>query len=238
MSTQNQSRTVAIALLIISAGVLLLLNQLDVIPYAVSRIFLTWQMLLIAIGAISLLTSKDKTTGSILVAIGLIFLIARLSDISVSIWSVLWPTVLIIVGVSLLYNHLRKSPGGNPTNMINEGEDPSDFIDEVAIFGGNEKFITANNFRGGRITNIFGGSELNLTKANLAEGNHVLEVVYIFGGSSLIVPPDWDVRMEVVSIFGGFSDKRYKRQESSTDAKKQLTIKGLAIFGGGDIKTY
>lgn len=234
MSTQNQSRTLAIALLIIAAGVLLLVNSLNLIPYEIRRIVISWQMLLIAIGFVSLLTSKEKITGLVLIAIGGIFLIAKLSDLPVSVWSILWPTVLIIIGVSLLYSHSRKGS----FQMVNEGEDSGDYIDEVAIFGGNEKSITARNFRGGKITNIFGGSELNFSKAELAEGESQIEVLYIFGGSSIIVPPDWDVNMDVVSVFGGFSDKRYKKHDTDTDVRKRLTIKGLVIFGGGDLKSY
>jgi predicted membrane protein len=234
MSTKNQSRTLAIALLIIAAGVLLLVNSLNLIPYEIRRIVISWQMLLIAIGFISLLTSKEKITGLVLIAIGGIFLIAKMTSLPVSVWSILWPTVLIIIGVSLLYSHSRKGS----FQMVNEGEDSAEYIDEVAIFGGNEKSITARNFRGGKITNIFGGSELNFSKAELAEGESQIEVLYIFGGSSIIVPPDWDVNMDVVSVFGGFSDKRYKKHDAATDVRKRLTIKGLVIFGGGDLKSY
>jgi len=238
MSNQNQTRTVALAILIIAAGVLLLVNSLDLIPFQVSRILITWQMLLIAIGVVNLLTSKEKVTGLILIAIGGFFLIAKMNYLSVSVWSVLWPTVLIIIGVSLLYSHLRK---GNEPGIPTKGAPIGEFdevIDEVAIFGGNEKIITAQNFRGGKITNIFGGSELNFSKADLSEGDNFLEVLYIFGGSSMVVPPDWDIRLDVVSIFGGFSDKRYKRQEAPAETKKRITIKGLVIFGGGELKSY
>lgn len=238
MSTQNQSRTVAMAVLVIAAGVLLLVNSLNLIPHELTRILISWQMLLIAIGTINLLTSKEKVIGLVLIAIGGFFLIAKLNYLSVSVWSVLWPTVLIIVGVSLLYSHLHKgNEPGWPKKGAPIGEN-DEFIDEVAIFGGNEKQITANNFRGGKITNIFGGSELNFSKAELSDGDNFLEVLYIFGGSTMVVPPDWEIRLDVVSIFGGFSDKRYKRQDTPTDSKKRITIKGLVIFGGGELKSY
>jgi predicted membrane protein len=238
MSTQNQSRTIAIALLIITAGVLLLINSLHLIPYEIKRVLITWQMLLIGFGVVSLLTSKEKVTGLILIAIGGIFLIAKMTYMPVSAWSILWPTVLIIIGVSLLYSHTRKGGFSGQTPKSDFSGDNSEYLEEVAIFGGNEKSITAKNFRGGKITNIFGGSELNFTNTNLAEGENFLEVLYIFGGSSIVVPADWEIRMDVVSIFGGFSDKRYKGRETNTDNTKRLTIKGLVIFGGGELKSY
>ncbi len=238
MSTQNQSRTLAIALLIITAGVLLLINSLHLIPYEIKRVLITWQMLLIGFGVVSLLTSKEKVTGLILIAIGVIFLIAKMTYMPVSAWSILWPTVLIIVGVSLLYAHTRKGGFSGQKLKSEFSGDNSEYLEEVAIFGGNEKSITSKNFRGGKITNIFGGSELNFTKSELAEGENVIDVLYIFGGSSIVVPSDWEIRMDVVSIFGGFSDKRYKGKETGTDSTKRLTIKGLVIFGGGELKSY
>jgi len=236
MTTHNQNRTVGFAVLIIVAGVILLLNSLNLFPHDLSRIIVSWQMLLIGIGVVSLINSKEKVSGIILIAIGGIFLLAKISDLPVSVWSIFWPTLLIIIGVSLLYGHRnRMSKPLHSVDELSSGE-KSDYLDEIAIFGGNEKQITSKNFRGGRITNIFGGSELNFTGAQLADGEHIIDVLYIFGGSSLVVPNDWDVQLDVVSIFGGFSDKRFKKLDP--DAKKRITIKGLVIFGGGDIKSY
>ena len=245
MSTQNQSRTVALAIVIIAAGVLLLLNSLRIIPHDLGRIFITWQMLLIAIGTVSLLTSKEKMTGLILITIGGIFLVGKMYDLPISVWNILWPTILIIVGVSLLYGNSRKPKfiaefEAKPVKNDEIPHEPGnpEYINEVAIFGGNEKNLVMKNFRGGKITNIFGGSELNFTKTELADGENILEMLCIFGGSTLVVPPDWDIRMDVVSIFGGFSDKRFKRQESQIMPNKRLVIKGLVVFGGGEIKNY
>ena len=60
----------------------------------------------------------------------------------------------------------------------------------------------------------------------------------IFGGAKFIIPEDWDVRIEVSAIFGGFSDKRHIRKDTPRDPSKELIIKGVAIFGGGDIVSF
>jgi len=59
----------------------------------------------------------------------------------------------------------------------------------------------------------------------------------IFGGSKFVVPDGWDIKLEVTSIYGGFSDKR-ERSIVVTDPKKQLRITGVAIFGGGELANY
>ena len=61
----------------------------------------------------------------------------------------------------------------------------------------------------------------------------IIEVVNIFGGASLIVPSDWKIKLEMVSIFGGFSDKRHI---IDPNPQKTLIVKGVSVFGGGDIK--
>ena len=68
----------------------------------------------------------------------------------------------------------------------------------------------------------------------MEDGNHILEVVMVFGGASLIIPPDWNVKSDVLNLFGGFSDKR---RTSQVNNNKTLTIKGVVIFGGGELKS-
>jgi len=97
------------------------------------------------------------------------------------------------------------------------------------------RFIS-DNFRGGKLTNIFGGSDINLSKANPVPQGCIIDAVVIFGGSNLIVPDDWQVKTEAVSIFGGVSDKRVMPAAFNPD--KTLVIKGVVIFGGIEIKSY
>jgi len=118
----------------------------------------------------------------------------------------------------------------------NQGSD--DFFDDVNIFGGGERIYTSQNFRGGKITSIFGGSEIDLTKAKLAPGRNVIEVAYVFGGSTIIIPPTWNLRIETTAIFGAITDKRNIIHDPEKQDDGILVIKGAAIFGGGEIKSY
>lgn len=109
------------------------------------------------------------------------------------------------------------------------------FIDLLTFMGGGKRKITSENFIGGKVTSIFGGSELDLTSANIIEKECVVDVFTMFGGLEVIVPNDWDVRVDVTSIFGGFDDKR---NVVGSDSSKVLIIKGVNIFGGGEVKSY
>src|SRR6202012_1055536 len=71
-----------------------------------------------------------------------------------------------------------------------------DFIDSTAIFGGVHKKIVSKNFKGGDITTIMGGTELDFTQADFT-GTIRLDVTQVMGGTKIIVPAHWEVRSEV-----------------------------------------
>lgn len=123
-------------------------------------------------------------------------------------------------------------------SLNNDGSVNKDVIDDVAIFGGGSKIIFSDNFQGGNITAIFGGSEINLINCKLAEGENVLDVLMVFGGSTIIVPKEWNVVINVTSILGGFSNKSVRNPNLIVDQSRTLIIKGLTLFGGGEVKTY
>jgi len=148
-----------------------------------------------------------------------------------------WPALIVLVGVTFI---LRKGGGRhnrNPfTDMDSVSNKSTDFIDETAIFGGRNISVVTENFQGGKITSIFGGSKINLRYAKPVEGC-TIDVATIFGGTKIIVPEDWNVKIEVVSIFGGFEDKRGYSVISRTGTGKVVVIKGTCIFGGGELNS-
>ena len=84
--------------------------------------------------------------------------------------------------------------------------------------------------------NIFGGTELDLSQADFT-GTAAIDLTTIFGGTKLLVPSNWSVKSEAVTIFGGIEDKR--RMQSVTEApQKTLLLRGTVIFGGIDIKSF
>ena len=234
-------QTAFFALLIIFAGILLLLANIGVLPYHFKRVFLSWQMLLIAIGIYNLFSSKHKTGGIILIVVGGVFLYDKFYPFCFNAWSIVWPVILIILGAAMLVRHTRKPlPGYDGVNINDTGNQEGEninVIDELNIFGSSERTITGKNFRGGKITNIFGGSEINLMKTELSDGYNVVSLFCLFGGTTLIIPSGWEVVTDVTAVFGEFSDKRVLAGGPDTNPEKRLYIKGLVLFGGGEVKT-
>jgi predicted membrane protein len=124
----------------------------------------------------------------------------------------------------------------NATIISETHDTKEDYVDSTSFFGGAKKNIISKNFRGGDLVNIFGGTELDLTRADFT-GTAVLELTTIFGGTKLIVPSNWTVRSEAVTIFGGMEDKR-NVQTVMDNHDKILVLKGTVIFGGIEIKSF
>jgi hypothetical protein len=127
--------------------------------------------------------------------------------------------------------------GGTTTSFASSRESysPDDYIDTTSIFGGVHKKIVSKNFKGGDITTMLGGTEIDLTQADFT-GTVRLDVTQIMGGTKIIVPPHWEVRSEVTAVFAGFEDKR--QQPAMTNPDKVLIIDGTSIFGGIELKNY
>lgn len=246
---ENPKKHLIGGIIILIIGVLFLFKNFDILSPDLMYYIFSWKTLLIGIGVLNLLLSNNRVGGIILIAIGTFFWLPDIFDLSVRAGQLFWPVVLIIIGVSLLLkkNGHYKTPFGNFSQKaphISSNNNPNgaeeDYIDDIAIFGGGTKIITSQHFMGGKLTAIFGGSELNLSRAKLAPGRNILNVFFVFGGSSIIVPSDWNIVVEATPIFGGFSDERYipKSLTMEEENKSVLIIKGLVMFGGGEIKSY
>ncbi|TWR29398.1 hypothetical protein FPZ43_10625 [Mucilaginibacter pallidiroseus] len=111
-----------------------------------------------------------------------------------------------------------------------------DWLNATAIFGGYNKTIFSKNFRGGDITAIFGGTEIDFTQANI-NGRVVIELTQVFGGTKIIVPANWQVVADMAAVFAGVDDKRIKTAQN-INSDKVLVLKGTSLFAGVDIRSY
>ncbi len=231
IKTNQSYKATVLGVLLILFGSLFFAHQAGYIDYSVWHVIFSWQMLLIALGIMAL-TEKNYSWGTILIVVGGLFLYKRYTGSTIDY---VWPIIIILAGLAILfvrprYRNIKRWSG----DSYKDGYIEADFLNETAIFGGNDRSITTKSFKGGVVTSIFGGSKIDLTQSELAsEGTPVIEMTSIFGGSTLILPTDWNVKVEVTSILGGFSDKRL---HTNINTSKLLVIRGICIFGGGEIK--
>jgi predicted membrane protein len=222
-----------IGVILVLVGLFLVLRNTGFFPGFIDNIIFSWPMLLITIGAIITIgSSGGKTSGIIVMAVGAFFLIPHIFRETFDV-NMFWPSIFIIIGVIFIFSRRR---GWNSVSTIPQTGD--DYIDYVHVFSGGERQIVSDNFRGGKVTAVFGGSEIDLTKAKLAPGVSELELACVFGGTTIIVPDDWNVKIEVVPVLGGFGDSRKLNPGRIIDTTRQLVIKGAVVFGGGEVKSY
>jgi len=242
MSAQNKHSWIGIIL--VAIGGLLIINNFGVFDFNIKHVIFSWHTIALIVGIIILSNSKSSIAGLIFILVGawgyLGHLFPWFDDL---VFSDLWPIILIIVGLSLLFrkknvkHNACKMKEDFPSDFIKsstESEISTDAIDEVAIFTSSRRYIHTQNFRGGKITSIFGGVHLDFAHAKLAPGENELEISCIFGGCKLYIPRSWKVIVNVTSVFGGVDDKRFINFEIP-DSDGVLIIKGAAIFGGAEI---
>lgn len=114
--------------------------------------------------------------------------------------------------------------------LPSRGGPDDDEIALTAIFEPLTFESAATSFRGGTLTCWFGGADLDLRGATLDPAGGHLTVRVLFGGGRLIVPEDWDVRLDVTGILGGVGDAR-----ESAEAERRgpsLIVDGFAAMGG------
>jgi predicted membrane protein len=233
----RMTKKYAIGVVILLAGLTLLAYNFGIITDHWKHIFFSWQMLLIVIGVISLLSRDNHVPGIILISVGGFFLLPRLFFLPDNFVHNFWPLVLIGAGLLIIFrvvpmNRFRRHDPAGAERTSHEG-----MIFEEVVFGDSKQRITSQDFRGGHAHCVFGSIEIDLTQAKLAEGTQILDLSVVFGGITVIVPSDWKVQMKMSSVLGGFADKRVYVKEQP-DPSRILIVKGNAVFGGGELKSY
>ncbi len=174
-------------------------------------------------------------TGLLAAAVGAVYLgkkfMPEFFDFDTAIlWSVLSAVFLIFIGFSLMRG---RSVGGHGAG-------------KVAFMGGiSAGGSTPWKLESGSYMAFMGGIDLDLTTAEIATGETVLDLTAIMGGIDVKVPKDLAVAYEGSSILGGVTFKGQeeggiiagrKVEENLQGAERVVRIQARAIMGGIDIK--
>ncbi|MEN8194210.1 MAG: LiaF domain-containing protein, partial [Bacteroidota bacterium] len=206
---QNKNSKILIGVLLIIIGLISIAGNVLHLPFHFMHYLFSLPGLMMLAGLLILINHKNSLPGVILVAVGGYWFLSRYSDFPVKYWlSEFWPVLLILFGIYIILK--REGPSQFDKDIGNDSASKLDidYIDEVAILGGGKRVVNSNEFKGGKITAIMGGVDIDLHECSLAEGTHYIDFTVMFGGVDLYVPKDWRVIVNVTSIFGGFDDKR------------------------------
>lgn len=215
-------------LVILVVGVLFLAQNLGYLQdYSFWRYL---PALLIILGLYQLFINKFHAwTGSVLViVIGTYLLLATLQFISWGTFgSLIWPTILIMVGLTII---LHRGRMGTPFQTTETSE-----AKVFASFGEQKSRISDQNFKGGEVSAMFGSSKLDLRDAKISQPPARIQTTTMFGGVEIFIPQDWDVDIQTVNFFGGSSDNR--RSNQAQKEVPDLIVSGTVMFGGLEVKS-
>lgn len=238
-------------LILVAVGAVLLLRN---IGFLFPNWLFSWPMILILIGIYSGFKHQFRNNSSIiLIAIGGFFLFDRFIP-EIGLQPYFWPVLIIVIGIIFI---LRPKRFGRFTDGFNENEKiPDDgftppspqtyagtilsdnnYLQISSIFSGVNRTIVSKDFKGGKINCVFGGTNIDLTPADI-QGEAVLKFEVIFGGVKLIVPPHFTVINEIDGVFHGVDDKRRYSASTNSSPDKKLILRGSVLFGGIEIKSY
>lgn len=196
--------------------------------------------ILMAIGLVILIKHKfKKFFGWIVFGIGGILLLKEFDPMSVNTDLIL-PAILIVFGISIMikaFSRQKKKDTHIFDYVVDKESTDDHYFESSAIFGGVDKIVMSKDFKGAKITSLFGGHEVNLMQADIKESAH-MDVTALFGGITIIVPSNWKVQSDLSSMFGGVEDNRSPYNEEWQNEQKTLFIKGTCAFGGIEIKSF
>ena len=243
-----------LGLIVLIVGVLLLLNNLNILDYEVTNIFDYWPVIPLIIGINMLLTTfrpVGSTEGQrtffswgqfisaiILIGIGVLFLGSNLDFIDErytelirdQFWPILISVLLILLGLNLLRSIGTANKGGN----------------RVAFMGGIEMGNKPWRLESGSYLAFMGGIDLDLTTAEIPEGVTVLDFTAVMGGIDVKAPSDINLVCDGAAFLGGISvmghedggiitSRRIEHSGGENAGGKTIHIQGRAVMGGIEI---
>ncbi len=228
MKSTHSPKRLATGLVFIAIGLILILNNTGMLPHLISDVLLSWPMIFVAIGIISL-ANRDFTTATIMFILGAVFLLPRVIEFPENFWSDYWPLVFVVMGLSILLK--RK----NPTKLsYTETKGSSEnFFENTNVFSDANNSFADKEFTGAQISTVFGSTTLDLTSAKPISNKVTIHVTCIFGGVKLFVPKEWNISNNLVTILSGVSEKPYPTSFTPQDIL--LVINGKVLFSGVEI---
>lgn len=223
-------KTIIIGLLLVILGIILGGNALEL--FSIDIFFEGWWTLFIIIPSlISIVTDEDKKGGIIALIIGILFLLAAQHIIDFDlIWKLIFPIIIIVIGLSLIFKNTVSKDISEKIDELNETSKNKDEV--LALFSGQNIKLNNEEYNGSTITAIFGEATIDLRKA-IIKKDVVINTTCVFGGVDILVPNDVKIKVKSSLLFGDVDNKAETNDKKNT---KTIYINSTCVFGGVEIK--
>lgn len=237
MNTRRRERSPAtqmiIGLSVIGIGMLFLLDNLGWLDLDL-RVHIV-PTVLIGVGILKVLQTRTQSglfVGGFMILFGSLIMLKSLGFLHID-WRTLWPLLLIGAGVAVVFKSVTRRKTLEQEGYTLDKDNSDSVVNITAIMGAYKNRILSQDFRGGEITAIMGGSDLDLRQASI-NGDAVLNLFAFCGGITIKVPIDWVVVLEGTPIMGGFEEKTVPPAAGAVP--KRLILRGYVIMGGVEVR--
>jgi hypothetical protein len=211
-----------------------------------------WPVALIAYGTLNLVgtrTGGGKLWGTAALVAGIALMGQRLG-----LWNAelraFAPLLLVLLGGYIVWQSMR-SDGKTGAETSREWRstyhdwahdhatasaptvDSGESISAVAVLAGIDRRVTSTAFRGGELTAVLGGGQIDMREAVPAGGQAVIDVFAVMGGLEIKVPDSWVIEVRATPVLGAIRDTR----PPASVAGPRLIVRGMVFLGGVEFKS-
>lgn len=183
-----------------------------------------WPIVFVALGVVQVVIERRIRVASMVLLVGgSLALLASTNTLTGSTSGIVWPLLLIAVGVWLV---IGRPWIGTPLE--------SDRPFHVAVLTVSRLSATSRNLQSADVTSILSSVRLDLSKALPIAGGASIGATAVLGSIDLVVPEGWRVEVRGIPILGGWDDTT-SRERIDAEAPV-LRVRALVVLGGVDVR--
>lgn len=219
---------IVLGLFLIIIGVMVALTTTNVLPFESYFFKIAIAGLIGLYGLYQLFFKRHIFWGGLVISLFAIFI---LNYYFANAWDFLVPAILVFLGLEFILG--KTGVVKSKEYKMNSENMDADTIDTSNFLSGSGKKVLSQQFKGGSVSTILGGAEIDLTRATLAPEGAVIDVNAVLGGIEFKLPSHMRIQNDVSAILGG-TDVEGNMASDATGPI--LTVRGSAILGGINFK--
>ena len=190
-----------------------------------------WTVFIIVPCFIGLFKDEEKMGNLIGLLIGLALFLGcqNILDFDL-IFKLAFPTILVIIGISIIFKDAIGGKISNEIKKLNEKRNGENSF--CATFAEQNLKFDDEKFTGADLTAVFGGIKCDLRNA-IIDSDVVINASITFGGIEIYVPSNVKIKIKSMPIFGGVENKANTKVDENSYT---IYINSTAVFGGAQIK--
>lgn len=220
-----------IGLLLLALGVGLVFQELT--GWHFGAFLSDWWPVIIVLYGLNLLVRQPSRPllPLIIMAVGVLLQAGKLTLVPSNLWTIFWAALIALIGLWLLLpRRVRQTTVG-----VLVPSQSADRIEHSVLLGGIQIRNDSPHFRGGRVSTVLGGVDIDLRKAVLAPEGADLVLDAVLGGITVRVPEDWVAIVTSSAAVGG-CENRTKKAGAAAPGPSVLRVRCSGVLGGVDIR--